>query len=535
MPGGLSLRALVDEPGLGLTPLDDAGLDVVVRGAHSIEIADAARWLRPGSLMLTTGLRLASAGPEDPGWDALAESLAAARIAAVLFGTGVVFDEVPSGLRRAARTHGIPVLAVAPEVPFARIEEAVTRGVLAGETYLLRRTVWLQDDLLGALVSTDPTGTLMVRLGALARGAAALFDASGRTVSATGAAPFRLIADELTRAGPAFTVGRWEVRHRSLRIGPADYDLVIASREPRVLDDLGEDLLRTAARVLAAANSVRVLTADQERREAGRLLSELLAGLPASRVRQTWERLRAFGFRPGESLRMVRWDAPEPPRPGHDRRAAGEDPARLLVLEDPDPGEAGISASALLVDDGPGARWLDSAATSGAVGASGPFTDLTGCPERAEEAGTAHRIAGRGSGPAGTGAGGGALVRLDEVDYATWLSATRDGDPRAADRFERQFGELVRAPDLLATVVAYLGCDQDVRAAGRRLVVHPNTVRYRLRKVEALLDARIGAAATVANLYLAFRDEVERARAGELGPSPTGTTAAAGRGRSARG
>lgn len=502
MSGGLTLRGLVAEPGLGLTPLDDAELDVPLRGAHSIEIADAARWLRPGSLMLTTGLRLASAGPDDPGWDALAASLAGARVAALLFGTGVVFDEVPPGLRRAARSHGIPVIAVAPEVPFVRIEEAVTRGVLAGESYLLRRTVWLQDDLLGALVSTDPTGTLMVRLGALARGAAALFDASGRAVSATGAAPFRLIADELTHAGPAFTVGRWEVRHRSLRIGPSDYDLVIASREPRVLDDLGDDLLRTAAGVLAAANSVRVLTADQERLEAGRLLSALLAGLPPSRVRQTWERLRAFGFRPGESLRMVRWDAPEPSRPGHTHRAA-DAPARLLVLEDPDPGVPGISATALIADDRPGARWLDTAATTGAAGASGPFTDLTACPERAEEAGTAHRLARR----------RGAPVRLDEIDYATWLSATRDGDPRATDRFELQFGELARSPDLLATAVTYLACDQDVRAAGRQLVIHPNTVRYRLRKVEALLGARIGAAATVANLYLAFHEEIEPARA----------------------
>ena len=516
MPGDLTLRQLVEEPGLGLTPLDDTGvddtglgdtgLDVPVRGAHSIEIADAARWLRPGTVMLTTGLRLASAGPDDPGWDALVASLAGARVAGVLFGTGVVFDEVPSGLRRAARLHGVPLVAVAPEIPFTRIEEAVTRGVLAGETYLLRRTVWLQDDLLGALVSTDPTGTLMVRLGALARGAAALFDASGRTVSATGAAPLRLIADELADPAPAFTVGRWEVRHRPLRIGPSDYHLVIASREPRVLEDLGEDLLRTAARVLAAANSVRVLTADQERLEAGRLLTTLLAGLPSSRVRQSWERLRTFGFRPGEQLRMVRWDAPEPSRPGYDHRAAGaaEDPARLLVLEDPEPGVPGISATALLVDDAPGTRWLDSAAASGAVGVSGPFTDLTTCPERADEAGTAYRIARR----------RGALVRLDEVDYATWLSATRDGDPRAAERFERQFGELTRSPDLLATVVAYLASGQDVGAAGRRLVVHPNTVRYRLRKVETLLGSPVGAAATVANLYLAFRDEIERSRAG---------------------
>lgn len=508
-PGALTLRRLVSEPALGLTPVDGADLDVVVRGAHSIEIADAARWLRPGTLMLTTGLRLDAAGPDDGDWAALVGSLAAARIAGVLFGVGIVFDDVPAGLTRAARVHGIPVVAVDPEVPFARIEEAVTRGVLAGETYLLRRTVWLQDDLLGALDSTDPTETLMVRLGALVRGSAALLDADGRTVAATGAGPFRLIADEVRRAEGTrpFAVGRWDVRHRPLRIGPSDHHLVIASREPRVLDDLGDDLLRTAARVLVAANSVRVLTADQERVEAARLLSTLLAGLPPARVRQTWERLRAFGLRPGEPLRMVRWDAPEPSRPGSGHRAATatDEPVRLLILEDSERAGAGISATALVADDAAGCRWLESAAVTGAVGTGGPFTDLTACPEQGAEAGTAYRLARRRNGRGG-------LVRLDEIDYATWLSASRDGDPRATDRFERQFGELARSPDLLATVAAYLASDQDVATAARQLVVHPNTVRYRLRKVEAVLGTPIAATSTVANLYLAFRDEIEHRR-----------------------
>ena len=507
-PVELTLRLLVAEPSLGLAPLGDPDLDVQVRGAHSIEIADAARWLRPGTLMLTTGLRLASAAPDAGDWTDLAAELAGARIAAVGFGTGIVFEQVPFGLRRAAAQHGLPVLTVDPEVPFTRIEEAVTRGVIEGESYLLRRTVWLQDDLLAALVSTEPTDALMERLASLARGSAALFDVAGRTVASNGSAPFRLIADELARGGRTFTVGRWEVRHRALRIGPSDYHLVIASREPRVLDDLGDDLLRTAGRVLAAASSVRVLTADQERLEAGRLLSALLAGLPSSRVRQTWERLRTFGFRPGEPLRMVRWDTPEPSRPGSrfDSLGPGEEPARLLVRADPDPTGSGIGASALLADDEPGARWLESAAAAGAVGASGPFTDLTACPERAEEAGAANRLAGRGG-----------LVRLDEVGYATWLSATRHGDPRAADRFEHRFGELTRAPELRETVVAHLASDQDVGATARGLRLHPNTVRYRLRKVESLLGARIAAASTIADLYLAFREEIEELRASGAG------------------
>lgn len=509
--GPLTLARLLADPALGMSTSDGTDTDVVVRGAHSIEIADAARWLRPGTLMLTTGLRLAGAVPDaDRRWEDLVAGLAAAGVAGLLFGVGIVFDEVPDGLRRAAAAHRLPLVTVAAEVPFARIEEAVTQGVLAGETYLLRRTVWLQDDLLSAMVSTDPVGTLMARSGALARGAAALFDAHGRIVAATGAAPFRLIADQVlagTDEHP-LAVGRWQLVHRALRIGPADYHLVIASRDARLLADLGEDLVRTAGRVLAAANSVRVLTADQERAEAGRVLATLLAGIPASRVRQTWERLRGFGFRPGEQLRMVRWDAPAPARPGAANRALvgdAQDPPRMLVLPDADPGGSGSTATALLADDPAGTRWMEAAAGSGTLGASGPFTELTGCPAQAEEAGTAHRLARR-------RAGRGAMVLLDELDYATWLAATREDDPRAAARFEQHFGSLRREPELVTTVAAYLAHRQDVGATARWLYVHPNTVRYRLRKAEALIGAPMAAASTVANLYLAFQDEIDAVR-----------------------
>ena len=513
--GPLTLSRLLADPALGLTALDRADTDVVVRGAHSIEIADAARWLRPGTLMLTTGLRFAGGVPDgDRRWDELVAALAVARVAGLLFGVGMVFDDVPDGLRRAATAHRLPLVAVAPEVPFARIEEAVTRGVLASETYLLRRTVWLQDDLLGAMVSTDPVDTLMARSAALARGAAALFDAQGRTVAATGAAPFRLIADEVLAATDdrPIAVGRWHLVHRALRIGPADYRLVIASRDARLLADLGDDLVRTAGRVLAAANSVRVLTADQERAEAGRVLATLLAGIPASRVRQTWERLRAFGFRPGEPLRMVRWEAPTPPRLGANRTLAGDDhdPPRLLLLPDADPAGTGTTATALLADDPAGTRWMEVAAGTGTLGASGPFTELTACPAQAEEAGTAHRLARR-------RAGRGAPVLLDQLDYATWLAATREDDPRAADRFEQHFGSLRRESELVATVASYLAHQQDVGATARALYVHPNTVRYRLRKAEALLGAPMAATSTVANLYLAFRDEIDAAAPLDLG------------------
>jgi DNA-binding PucR family transcriptional regulator len=56
--------------------------------------------------------------------------------------------------------------------------------------------------------------------------------------------------------------------------------------------------------------------------------------------------------------------------------------------------------------------------------------------------------------------------------------------------------------------VVFLAADQDVKRTAGRLFVHPNTIRYRLRKVEQLLGEPMASARMVANLYLAFQDEV---------------------------
>ena len=41
---------------------------------------------------------------------------------------------------------------------------------------------------------------------------------------------------------------------------------------------------------------------------------------------------------------------------------------------------------------------------------------------------------------------------------------------------------------LLETATAYLDCGSALEATGRVLFVHPNTVRYRLRRIEDLVD-----------------------------------------------
>jgi purine catabolism regulator len=64
-----------------------------------------------------------------------------------------------------------------------------------------------------------------------------------------------------------------------------------------------------------------------------------------------------------------------------------------------------------------------------------------------------------------------------------------------------------RRSDLVATLRAYLDADATVEEAGRRLHVHPNTVRYRLRLIESISGLSLASFRTRAHFWLALASE----------------------------
>lgn len=94
-----------------------------------------------------------------------------------------------------------------------------------------------------------------------------------------------------------------------------------------------------------------------------------------------------------------------------------------------------------------------------------------------------------------------------KLTSASWLLARREA-PQLEDKMRKFVASMQLDSDHIETLVVYLAHDQDVGRTARYLYVHANTVRYRLRKCEEILEAPISAAATIANLYLAFQDDV---------------------------
>lgn len=621
----LTLGDLMDNPALGLMPATAVDPGARVRGAHSIEIPDAGRWLPPGFVALTTGLRLAAGSPGDvkrtdaadadrsdpvdaAAATALVDDLVHARAAALLFGVGLSFAQVPATIVAAAEHAGLPLLAVPAHVPFWQVEDFVQTSLRSRDAYRLQRTLWLQNDLLEALAHDRPVGAIVTRLGALVGGSATVFEESGRIVASTGAGPARLIWAELRARGLSpsrFAVGRWHVATRTVSVRGVTYAVALSSRREELLDDLGEVLLDTAARLLSAVGGAKALGTTQARADAAQLLAALRGGITPEESLRLWERLRGFRFAPQLPVRAfcalplgVGHTAPEV-RHGKGAASASAATARGLaasstahglatgphaggpaaVVSAPSnsawaPGQGAElgderwlelheEAAALglpllmraepeetpdlppgslwgLAADSPALiEWLDALADSHHVGISAAYTSLPATRARLREADRAVAIAVRRArapfnGRANTavrdaregdrdrgrdrGAASGGwrrqraqVVRFEDLDLATWLLSAQD--PAALSAKSAQYlAKLLDNESLRETAVVYLAHHLDVTATAQALFMHPNSVRYRLARIEELLGAPVSSPEVIANLYLAFHDHLAPGR-----------------------
>lgn len=522
---GLTLEDLVENDALGLTVVVPGDLTVRVRGAHAMEIAKPSRWLEPGWLMLTTGLRfLGNADPTEQ--VQLIRELRDANAAGIAFGVDVNFQSVPRALVEAAREVGLTLLTVAADVPFFTVESFVNRSLASAETYVVKRALWLQTDLLEALSSEQPVATMISRMGHLIKGLAIVYDEAGAAVASTGAGPARLIWAEI-RAREArrqrFDVGRWHVAARPTVIGGMGYWIVIGSQRESVLDDLAEPLLDSAQRLLGAIRGATALKATEARAEAHELLTLLSEVVEPDDGSRLWERLAAFRFRGHTPVRaFVSVDPMGQTTAGVAVRRLDElvesaQSSGLPIIVRPrdaaDPnGLIGLAADSAALQE-----WVDRLGGSHHVGVSEPFVDLVLARRSFRDARRASLVAQRRAAQRATSTShpgeppdpltAGSVVRFEDVDLATWLLSSRSAEATAA-KARQQLGQLIDRTDLADTAVAYLACGLDIQRAAARLYLHPNSVRYRLRRIEELIDLPLSSPSTLANLYLAFHERL---------------------------
>jgi hypothetical protein len=162
----LRLGDLLGETELGLTlrtgPPDAA--ERPVEGAAVVEVPDPSRWIAPGWVLLSAGVRLE--GCADDELKALVAECDEARIAALAFGIGPVFDELPAPLLAEGEARGYPILAVPRTTPFMEVVRFVDAAIMGADEPLFRRLSSLQRFVVDALRDPEPEPARVV----LARG-----------------------------------------------------------------------------------------------------------------------------------------------------------------------------------------------------------------------------------------------------------------------------------------------------------------------------------------------------------------------------
>ncbi|MEU5654606.1 PucR family transcriptional regulator [Streptomyces sp. NPDC047737] len=146
---------------------------------HTSEMADPYPYLLGGELVLTAGVQLADA-------DTYVARLVQAGAAALGFGVAPVHDTVPEALVEACERHGLPLLEVPPETRFAAIARAVWRLMAEARHRELRRVTRAQQALATAAARPDPVPAVLRQLALQLEGRVALLTADGEVLHAAG-------------------------------------------------------------------------------------------------------------------------------------------------------------------------------------------------------------------------------------------------------------------------------------------------------------------------------------------------------------
>lgn len=354
----------------------------------------------------------------------------------------------------------------------------------------------------------------------VARGAdcaALLFDARGDLLGAVGEAPVKLLWEHAVESEPDGTgqVGRYAVRVR--RSGPSGgiFTLVLATKSDvavRVDDDFVDaaDIAITAVLGIVRGTDVRRV------RDNAQLLETLEAGIPVAREHRYWPRLVEFGFPVHATFLLVVWECWDGTVPNHEYVAGILDEAASLgvpiLIATRLIRAASDSVVHALLPDSPAARaWLMRWSRGQFVGVSTPHSRLDEVPAALREAELAHRIASERR--AARGEHEDAPPEIGEyVDFATmsladWLSCQATASELRARR-RAVLAPLEGHDDLRATLVVYLASFLNVNRTAEHLFLHANTVRYRLGRIEELLEEDLHAPLLLADLVLVLGAEI---------------------------
>lgn len=365
-------------------------------------------------------------------------------------------------------------------------------------------------DLLYAANSDNPFDGLVRQMARQCAGSAVIFDTDHAVISSAGSAPKILIRDNLVEIEESPTpvpIGRWLVLAGRVGVRSQNYFVALANQDREHLENISAAILEALATILGTVASIDGTSLAQRAVSSVKTLQDLEIGILVSQEPSYWRRLEQFGYAPFSNLQIIICEASK----SHEARERSVKNALKAIRRYTDDrpilvAESKLGSWQFLVPEGPLVAELAKMLEDFFITAvSEPFVSLSMYPDmyRATKIALRHakNNARRGTYPKAN------LVYAGAMNPVDWMISV------SVDRLDRnvlmRYGETLRNDtELLESLVEFLSFDLDIKNAARSLNVHPNTLRYRMQKVERSLGSSLSDPWVIANLCLGFYDEL---------------------------
>ena len=302
----LTVQGIIDELGLSLVAGKEAA-ESPIRWVHISELLDPTPWLSGGELLLTTGIQLR----EEEQQRSFVRMLVDHHLAGLGFGTGFEHEDIPAAMIDEADQLGFPLFDVPYEMPFIAITEKAFARLVNDQYEVLQRGIAVHRRLEQLVLEQRGLQEVTRALSAAIGGTIVMLDWQGDVMAdanfrrklAPGALDsIRAEAAQRNAAGraAAFEPSDDDVAGRALALpvsaepqgGPRAW--IVAIRDTGGLGEFERLILQQAVTIVALELMRRRVVRDTERRLAGDILAEVIAGeLDEGELRG---RLRPFGI-----------------------------------------------------------------------------------------------------------------------------------------------------------------------------------------------------------------------------------------------
>src|SRR3954451_10964579 len=508
----LTVQGLVEEMQLELLVGGEAA-EAPIRWVHPTELDDPTPWLSGGELLLTTGMQLGSADVQR----AFAERLASRHVAGVGFGTGFDHAKVPPALVAAAKKSGLPLFEVPYELPFIAITEKAFAAIVNRQYEVLQRTIAIHRRMERLLLDEAGLDELARAISATIGGSVLVLDPRGQPLARREfqrplpEAAVDAVRKQAKRRSEGFAPDHPDIAGRALALpvlagargGPQAW--LLAVRDSGGFGDVERLTLEQSATVVALELMRQRAMRDTERRLAGDVLAEALAGqLDAAEVAA---RLRPFGVGAEAAVLTFALDQPEAAEADLERAIAAAGRGALVatrqgllcaVVEGDglDPVELAGQARAALAE-------RHSRVTAAASRVS-PSTELRRSFHEARCALEAAALMPR------NGRSPGHVASYRDLGSFQLLLSLQDDDAL------RLYCDSVLGPlengntgeygdELLRSLEVFIEQNGQWERAARELFCHRHTLRYRIRRIEELTGRDLTSARDRIEFWLALR------------------------------